>query len=71
MRSKIAQLARIEGADPMELAEMATFDSVAAGICVNPGCDYTTNVEPDSDSGWCENCGTNTVTSILMLMGII
>lgn len=31
------------------------------GICMEPGCDYTTEVEPDCEDGWCEVCQTNTV----------
>jgi len=41
------------------------------GICMNPGCDYTTQVEPDSNSGWCEICETNTVASGFILLGVI
>lgn len=69
---KLYRLARDWGfEDVMELLERATFDSVSPGICTNEGCDYSTEVEPDSDSGWCENCETNTVKSALMLAGII
>ena len=70
-QEKLAELADIEGMEEMEMLEQATFDSVAPGICMNEECDYTTNVEPDSDSGWCEFCQTNTVKSCLMLAGII
>lgn len=49
----------------------ATYDSIAKGICMNPGCDYTTQVEPDQDSGHCENCGTYTVQSCLVIAGLI
>ena len=55
----------------MEMLQEATFDSVAKGICMNEGCDYTCEVEPDSDNGYCEICGTNTVKSCLMIAGII
>lgn len=53
------------------LLEEATYDSIAKGICTNPGCNYTTNVEPDQDTGHCENCGTKTVASCLVLAGLI
>lgn len=69
--SKLSDLAEISGMDEMELLENGTFDSVCEGICINPDCDYTCTVEPDSDSGWCEECESNTVTSALMLAGII
>jgi len=63
------ELAEAEGLSEMELLENATFDSVAAGIC--PECGYTTNVEPDQDQGWCEECETGSVKSCLVLMGMI
>ncbi|MBE3145398.1 MAG: hypothetical protein IMZ61_15975 [Planctomycetes bacterium] len=69
--SKLGDLARIEGMTEEELLEQATYDSVAKGICTNPGCDYTTEVEPDQDKGYCEVCNTNTVKSCLVLAGII
>lgn len=39
--------------------------------CRNPGCDYSTEVEPDSSDGWCEECNENFVVSCLVLAGII
>ena len=70
--NKLDQLADIEGFDdPMDMLEEATYDSVAAGICTTKGCDYTTTVEPDCDSGYCENCSTQTVASCLSIAGII
>jgi hypothetical protein len=38
---------------------------------MNPDCDYTTEVEPDQREGWCEECGTGTVRSGIVLAGII
>lgn len=69
--SKLDQLAKNRGTTVDALLEEATYDSVAAGICTNPDCDYDTNVEPDQDHGYCENCKTQTVKSCLMLAGII
>ena len=70
--TKLEKLAEIEGfSDVMDMLEAATFDSIAPGICMNTGCDYSTSVEPDSDTGWCEECDTNTVKSCLMLADII
>jgi hypothetical protein len=51
-----------------DLIEANAFDSVVPGICE---CGYTTDVEPDSDSGWCEGCDSNTVKSCLVLAGVI
>jgi len=70
--TKLEELAVIEGFDDsMEMLESAMADSVCPGICINEGCDYTCEVEPDSDSGWCEECEANTVSSCLMLAGVI
>ena len=70
--SKLQTLVELEGySDEMELLEAATFDSVCPGICTNEGCEYTTEVEPDQGRGWCEECETHTVSSALMLAGII
>ena len=71
MVDKLTELADIEGQDEMAMLEQAVIDSVVPGICMNEDCDYTTGVEPDSDSGWCEFCGTNTVKSCLMLANIM
>ena len=57
--------------DVMDMFEAATFDSVSPGICMNNGCSYSTEVEPDQERGWCEECGTNSVRSALILGGII
>ena len=63
---KAQTLAKIEGFDDaLALAEAYAIDSVTPGICTNEDCDYTTNVEPDSSTGWCECCETNTVKSIM------
>jgi hypothetical protein len=43
----------------------------ATRICVTDGCDYTCEMEPDQDRGWCEVCSTNTVKSALVLAGLI
>ena len=57
--------------DVMDMLEEATYDSIAPAICINSDCDYTTDMEPDQDRGWCEECETNTVQSCLILAGII
>ena len=72
MTDKLEQLANDWGFnDPMDMLEQATFDGVAPGICCNPGCNYSTDVEPDSSNGWCEECQENSVKSCLILAGII
>jgi hypothetical protein len=38
---------------------------------MNPGCEYTAEVEPDEREGWCGACGTTSVRSCLILAGLI
>jgi hypothetical protein len=68
---KLQNLAEIEGLEVMELLEQDTYDSVCKGICTEADCDYTCEVEPDQDRGYCEVCGKNSVMSSLMLAGIL
>ena len=72
MAGKLDRLLAIEGYDDVvDLFAEVLSDSVSPGICSNPGCDYTTEVEPDQDRGWCETCQTSTVKSALILAGLI
>ena len=68
--SKLTELLNIEGLDDETMFE-AAMDSVQPGICMNEGCDQTAQVEPDCDKGFCEGCGTQTVKSLSMLLGVI
>jgi len=68
---KLATLAENEGFDADSLVEHFALRSVVPGICMNEGCDYSTNVEPDQRGGWCECCETRTVESCLSLAGVI
>ena len=69
--SKLAALCDAEGLDQMQMLANASFDSVAPSICINEDCDYTTEMEPDQDKGWCEECETNTMQSCLVLARLI
>ena len=40
-------------------------------ICVNDDCTYTELVEDDCADGFCPDCKTQTLQSIMILMGII
>jgi hypothetical protein len=71
-RAKLDQLILIEGFESEEVLLAAVItDSVSPAICMSDGCDYTAEMEPDQDRGWCEACGTNSVASALILAGII
>lgn len=70
--SKLDELSRNWGyGDPLALVEDYVCHGVMPSICMNEGCDYSTEYEPDQDRGWCECCGTNTVKSAAILMGVI
>jgi hypothetical protein len=72
MSSKFSLLIEIEGYDDsLAFLEEVSTDSVCPGICMNPDCDYTTEVEPDCRNGYCEECNTQTVKSALVLVGFI
>ncbi len=71
-RAKLSKLIESEGFENLEqMLQANMFDSVSPGICVNPECNYTVEVEPDQNRGWCEACGTQTVHSALILAGLI
>lgn len=71
-RAKLAALVTIEGFNDAEaLLKAVAHDSVCPGICTEPSCDYTAEVEPDQDRGFCEECRTQTVQSALTLAGLI
>jgi hypothetical protein len=71
-QQKLKKLIELEGYDDdTDLIAAAVADSVCPAICMNDGCDYTTEMEPDQDRGWCEVCRTNSLKSALVLAGII
>ena len=70
--AKLEKLAEMEGFDDVEqLFENRALDSCVPAICMNVGCDFTADYEPDQDKGWCECCDTNTVQSALIIAGFI
>jgi hypothetical protein len=71
-QAKLARLIEIEGFDNFEqLAQAVLSDSVSPAICTEPDCDYTAEMEPDQDRGYCEACGKQSVVSALVLAGLI
>jgi hypothetical protein len=52
-RAKLDQLAEIEGYDSLDDLLAATItDSMSPAICMNDGCDYTVEMEPDQNVGY-------------------
>jgi hypothetical protein len=69
---KLAKLLEIEGFESIEeMAEAVLSDAVSPAICMNDGCDYTCEMEPDQNRGWCDECHTNSMKSALVLAGLI
>jgi hypothetical protein len=69
---KLMKLCDAEGFESLEdLLQTTADDSVCPAICMTEGCNYTAEMEPDQDQGFCEACGGNTVTSALVLAGLI
>ena len=71
-RKKLAKLLQAAGYGTLEELATAVFgDAVSPAICIDADCDYTTEMEPDQDAGYCENCGKNTVVAALVLAELI
>jgi hypothetical protein len=72
---KLAKLCEIEGFGSLDqLLEECVGDSVSPAICCNPDnpdCNYSEEMEPDQDRGWCSECQANTMKSALILAGIL
>ena len=70
--AKLMKLCEAEDVESLDdLLAMSIADSVCPAICMTEGCDYTTEMEPDQEEGYCEACGGNTVVSVLVLAGLI
>jgi hypothetical protein len=70
--AKLAKLIEIEGYDRLEeLLEAVFSDSVSPAICTNERCNFTCEMEPDQDAGYCDECHTNTMTAAPVLAGLI
>ena len=69
---KLIKLCEVEGyTNALDLVEAVWCDSVCPAICMTEGCNYTAEMEPDQQEGYCEACGGNTLTSALILAGLI
>ena len=71
-KAKLAKLIEIEGFDSIQQLMEAVFsDSVSPAICMNVDCNFTCEMEPDQDAGYCEECHTNTMKAAPVLAAII
>jgi hypothetical protein len=69
-KAQLAKIAAAAGFPTIDaMLEHTAADSVCPGICMT--CDFVSDVEPDQDKGWCENCDGNTVQSALVIAGLI
>jgi hypothetical protein len=70
--AKLMKLCEAEGFKSLDdLLGLSVSNSVCPAICMTEGCDYVTEMEGDQDEGYCDVCGGNTVTSALVLAGLI
>ena len=70
-KAKLAKLLEIEGYERVEdLIEAVFSDSVSPAICMNEDCNFTCEMEPDQDAGYCEECRTNSMKAAPVLAGI-
>ena len=69
--NKLNVLLKEEGLTEEELMRQGVFDSLVPGICMNDTCNATYDYEPDCRRGWCYECETNSVTSGLVLLGVM
>ena len=69
---KLMKLCEVEGyKNARDLIQAVWTDSVCPAICMTEGCDHTAEMEPDQTEGYCEACGGNTVTSAIVLAGLM
>lgn len=70
--AKLATLVKIEGYSSIEeLAQAILSDTVSPAICMNEGCNFICEMEPDQDAGYCEECRTNSLHGALIVAGLI
>jgi hypothetical protein len=53
-KAKLAKLIEIEGYDSTKQLMDVFSDAVSPAICMNAGCDFTCEMEPDQDAGYWE-----------------
>jgi hypothetical protein len=69
---KLVTLCEAEGFRSLDdLLRASMSDVVCPAICMVEGCDHIERYEKDQEEGYCEACGSNTVTSALILAELI
>jgi hypothetical protein len=56
-------------ADRHDMVESCLLDSVCPALCTY--CGYSEELEPDAEDCTCSECQRNTLTSALVLMGVM
>jgi hypothetical protein len=70
--AKLMTLCEAEGLERIDdLAALSVSDNLCPAICMTEGCDHVAEMESDQDAGYCEACGGNTMTSVLVLAEMI
>ena len=70
-QEKLALLVEQWGLTEDQFVQAYAFESVVPGICMAEDCEYSTDVEPDQTVGWCADCDAQSVTSGLVLAGMV
>jgi hypothetical protein len=70
-QQKLAKLCTIEGFESVEELMERVLSSVSPAICMSEYCDFTCEMEPDQDAGYCEECHANTMVAAPVLAGLI
>ncbi len=70
-REAIKLIEDIEGKDSLDIVEDAIMDSTIVGICMNNDCEFTAEYEHDQNKGFCEDCETGSVESLMLLLVLI
>jgi hypothetical protein len=69
--TKLELLVEAEGYASVDDSRNAAAPTCSLGICTNVACFNAREMEPDQERGWCEECGTNSMKSALVLAGLI
>lgn len=71
-RELLEALCECEGWNsPIDMLDAHICDSLCPAICTNPDCGFTTNYEHDQTRGWCDECGTKSCVSAMVLANVI